>query len=731
MSILRSLKLAVGIALIAAVPASALTALPTVKRSFSASHVSRSCAAAATDTQSYTAPMAGFVTFRLDAAGGQWNLYTADARSHRSTGRSMAFGAHQVTQTWASAGQRFLITACRASGAVSTAAVSVNLLDAAKPAHTVQSMVRTSKALDPKLLAHLEELGFDSSESRYRDHTDLYVPSAAALGKLKRLGIGFKVTVPDLGALDRKMLAHDSRLAAAGVAGGVPSGRSTYRYLSDIQSEMQTIVAAHPTIARPVTIGTSYQGRPIQGVEISHNVAAKDDGKPTFFLVGTHHAREWPAAETAMEFLNLLVKSDGGSDADGLHVSSLLDNERIVIVPVVNVDGYFASRGDWAGRTQTGNAIPDPADTAGLYDSSEEPLVAGGALAYRRKNCDAFVPSGTSVGNGAEALDSAVLQNFPCYFQLGVDNNRNYGFDWGGPGASNDPTTQVYRGTGQWSEPESAAVWHYSQTHPVTTLITLHTVAALVLRSPGLSTNGQAPDEKLLKSLGDKMAANTGYTSEYGFQLYDTTGTTEDWNYGAAGTLGYTIEIGDANGYFHDAYQQGVVDQWNGPKANPAKKITGGGLHSALLTAADYAIRPETHVILTGSGPAGAQLELKKTFDTLSSPICTVAQGYLSGNSTPGGCVAPGAVFGQTSTPDKLDYTTEVPQTGTFTWHVTQSTRPFVGYKYNASTKAADPTGKRETWTLTCSVGGTVVKTTTGIFAERGQTLDLGDVCTP
>ena len=113
----------------------------------------------------------------------------------------------------------------------------------------------------------------------------------------------------------------------------------------------------------------------------------------------------------------------------------------------------------------------------------------GGNLAYRRKNCDGPVPS---LG-GAE-------RDYPCYYQWGVDPNRNYGEGWGGPGASPDPNTQVYRGDDQWSEPETQAVHEYSQTHPVTTMITLHNVAALVLRPPGLHTAGKAPDEDMLKA---------------------------------------------------------------------------------------------------------------------------------------------------------------------------------------------------------------------------------------
>jgi hypothetical protein len=38
----------------------------------------------------------------------------------------------------------------------------------------------------------------------------------------------------------------------------------------------------------------SLDGRPINGVEIADNVTAKD-GRPTFLLMGLHHAREWPS----------------------------------------------------------------------------------------------------------------------------------------------------------------------------------------------------------------------------------------------------------------------------------------------------------------------------------------------------------------------------------------------------------------------------------------------------
>ncbi len=84
-----------------------------------------------------------------------------------------------------------------------------------------------------------------------------------------------------------------------------------------------------------------------------------------------------------------------------------------------------------------------------------------------------------------------------------------------------------------------------------------------------------------MKQIGDQMAAAAGYTSQYSFQLYDTSGTTEDWNYAAAGSYGYTIEMGPVGGQFHMPYEKGVVDEWRGKPGTPAE---GKGLREALPT---------------------------------------------------------------------------------------------------------------------------------------------------
>ncbi len=641
----------------ALVPSTALAApsfLPAVKRTISASP--HSCA-----TKAYTAPMAGFVTVRDDGTTrGDWDLTVADARSKRTLATSNAFGSHELAQTFTTAGERLAIRGCRRSGSDSTFPVSIVFADAKLPKLTRQSLVRVNTS-DAGVLRRLESLGFDVTENVQRGHADVVVPSPAKLDLLGKLGLPYTVRTLDLAKYDAKTSRADAAYTAKVGADGspLPSGRTGYRTLADYQNELKDLVAKHPGMVRPVTLGKTFQGREIQGVEISKNVDAPSDGRPTFLMLGEHHAREWPSGEIAMEFAHYLVDGYGSDD----EVTSLVDRERIVIVPIVNVDGFNASRG-----TAADGYIPDPYDSTGLPEGDTAEGVAvpfGGNLAYRRKNCDGPVPN--APGDAEQSL--------PCYYEWGVDPNRNYGENWGGLGASSDPNTQSYRGSGQWSEPETQAVWHWSQAHNVTFMMTLHNVAALVLRPPGVHTDGLAPDEQRMKELGDAMADDTGYTSEYGWELYDTSGTTEDWQYGGQGAFGYTIEIGPAGGQFHMPYDVGVVQQWTGDDQHK-----GRGMRAALLKAAESAGNSGDHSIIEGSAPAGDVLRVQKKFTTNSSPICTYAQGLLTSGSplSPLDCVSPGA---STSTPDNLNYTMVVPSSGQYEWHVSPSTRPFVAKK--------------------------------------------------
>jgi hypothetical protein len=649
----------------------------------------QSGAARGVSLRSYTARADGAVTMRLrGGARDDWDLALFDTASGTRLAASQAWGANEVVQAVVRKGQALMIQTCRLSGSDSTMrlrveAVKATLADAGA-AKRNESLVEIPLT-DYDDFTKLEATGLNLNEVPNSGKAHAIVSSADDLAKIKAAGFTYETLVPNLAATERRYRAREEAAARQAAPSELPSGRNEYRQYTDIQADLKKIVETHPTLARPITLPKkTFQGRDITGIEVSENVNRADDGKPVFFLMGNHHAREWPSAEIPLEF-GIYLTNGFGSDA---RITALLKKVRVVIVPIINVDGYLASR-----------AAVDPADNSGdpggLLSTAEIAGPPGGNLAYRRKNC-----------HGASD-DPAT----PCELQYGIDLNRNYGQYWGGPGAGTDPNSQTYRGTDQWSEPETQAVHEFSQTHNVTSLVTMHNYASLVLRPPGRSDQGLAPDEAALKALGDKMGDAAGYISQFGYQLYDTSGTTEDWNYAAAGTFGYTIEMGpasDKGGNFHIEFARAVVNQWTGSETEKGK---GKGLREALLLAAEAGGDRGEFSTLSGTAPPDSVLRVRKDFETATNdPICLF-------ETTAVACV--GGVEPGHATKDFLDYTTVVPANGKFNWVVTPSTRPF-------ELKA----GKTEQWTFTCeNPVSKKIEETRQITVDRGQNVRVNFTC--
>ena len=475
----------------------------------------------------------------------------------------------------------------------------------------------------------LAKLNLDFAGTVGRSAIDVVVDSAAVKTRLKRAGFTWTVVVEDVEAAEQERIRADKAYAAAKPGGSaLPSGRTTYRTLADYEAEMATLVSRYPTQVRLLTLNhSSLEGRPIHGIEVGTAVNT-DDGRPTFLVMGEHHAREWPSAEVTMEFAYDLLQTGTA------RTQNILDNARVVFVPVVNPDGFEVSR-------------------SGDYE-------------LKRKNCR--LVDGQLPAPGACAL----RDNRP----FGTDPNRNYGAKWGGPGSSFLVDSEIYAGAGPFSEPEVQNIRELISSRQVVGHISNHTYSALVLRPPGYAADGLAYDEELLRSLGDQMAAEMGYQSIYGWQLYDTTGTTEDWSYSATGGLGFTFELG-TNG-FHPRFAT-VIPLYLGH----TKKVPNGGIREALFIAAESAINNARHSVIEGSAPAGATLRLTKTFPT--------------------------STWSGSTFTDTLDDTMVVPASGSWTWHVNPSTRPAVA--------AANGT---EAWTLTC--GGQTLPVT----VDRGELVNVG-----
>jgi len=289
-----------------------------------------------------------------------------------------------------------------------------------------------------------------------------------------------------------------------------------YRSYSDLLNELQSIQAAHPSICKLYDVGNSngkdytaaayidYK-HDIWAMKISDNVATEED-EPCIFYIGAHHAREPISLEVTMYVLNYIV-SNYGTDPT---ITNSINNKQIWFLPLANPDGHKIVTNEidvwWRKniRDNNNNNLIDP----DLYPDDENASVDG------------------------------------------VDENRNYGWQWGGEGSSGDPTNIVYRGPNAFSEPETMAIKNILDQHHFVAGITYHSYSELVLFPYGYSTSAFAPDQTSLAALASNMAnsipaAEGGYyTPDKSSGLYPSSGTTEDYAYGQLGIFTYCIELG-------------------------------------------------------------------------------------------------------------------------------------------------------------------------------------------
>jgi len=520
---------------------------------------------------------------------------------------------------------------------------------------TVDTPTRADKS-------RLQTLGLDLTEHAGHDYVEVVLHTAQERDVLRAAGFTYDVRIADLLRREAEINRLDDLFAATRLRTALPSGRDSYRSLADYNTEMKALAEANPGLVKLLTLPEkTLDGRTVLGVEIARNVGARD-GRPTFAMFGLHHAREWPSGEHAMEFAIDLVNGARSGDP---RISTLLERGRMVVVPVVNADGFHLSHTD--------GQLVDLREADGGGTAS---ILGTPGNAYKRKNCR--VVDGQDTPDGTCAAFSATS---PGGYLIGTDLNRNYGGLWGGPGASDMGADPTYRGAEPFSEPETRNVRDLISKRQVTMMISNHTFSNLVLRPNGVNPTtigpdglpvGDAPDEQAMKDLGANMTAQNGYANIHGWELYDTTGTTEDWSYNATGGYGYTFEIGPDE--FHPPFAQ-VVDEYLG-----AGEYAGKGNREAYLIAFEEAINRGSHAVISGKAPTGATLRLRKTFST---PTWSPEDDFT----------------------DSLD-TTMVTSGRTFTWDVNQSTRPAVQSRL-VKLLEEEPT-RSETFTGTAAPGSSV-----------------------
>ncbi len=295
-----------------------------------------------------------------------------------------------------------------------------------------------------------------------------------------------------------------------------------YRTLPEIEASMIGLASTYPQLVRVQDYGDSWMklngdtdaGYDLWALHITSPISTNT--KPVFFVMAAIHPREIAVSEIALRFAEYLT-AGYGSDPDA---TWLLDAYHVVVVPLVNPDGYVFAQQQYS----------------------------------QRKN--------------RNRTNSAGCVEPPSPFsQAGVDLNRNFGYRWGTVDSPDLwPCSLVYPGHAAASEPETQAIQNLlrelyprSPFAPVPALgvpapdtttgviITLHSYSDLVLWPWGSSAD-PAPNAAALERLGRRMAAFNGYTPSQSIELYPTSGTTDDWSYALLGVPSYTFEIGPAYG---------------------------------------------------------------------------------------------------------------------------------------------------------------------------------------
>jgi len=148
----------------------------------------------------------------------------------------------------------------------------------------------------------------------------------------------------------------------------------------------------------------------------------------------------------------------------------------------------------------------------------------------------------------------------------GVDLNRNYEANWGGPGASGNSCSDTFRGPSVFSESESKAQRDYLAPmfadQSMKAFLTFHSYGQYILYPYSYDYTSKSPNKQEMDDVGAAMAAEIRkihqkkYTMGQGTQvLYPAAGGSDDWAHdemlknGNNKPLSYTFELRDEGRY--------------------------------------------------------------------------------------------------------------------------------------------------------------------------------------
>ncbi|MBC8522717.1 hypothetical protein H8D29_02205 [PVC group bacterium] len=302
----------------------------------------------------------------------------------------------------------------------------------------------------------------------------------------RMLKIQTKIIEPDIAG----KLELIDRVRSEARRSGVGGWYSDFKTWPEVNTHIQQLASIAPEVASIFEVGTSHEGRTIWGIKIT--APGNSANRKRILFNGCQHAREWVAVMVPVYVAEHLVNG-WFNDPE---IQSFLEVVEVVIVPIVNPDGY------------------------------EYTYAVGGDRFWRKNR-----------RNNSGSCE-------------GVDLNRNWDIDWnGGDSTSTSTCSDVFVGPSAFSEPETQAMRSLINSLPnFVTHIDFHSYSQLVLKAWGY-TSTPHPQDELIQSLGVSMsdAIQSVHGEQYivgtpGEVLYFADGTFQDWST-SVGALGYTVEL--------------------------------------------------------------------------------------------------------------------------------------------------------------------------------------------
>ncbi|GAA4356862.1 M14 family metallopeptidase [Kangiella marina] len=203
-----------------------------------------------------------------------------------------------------------------------------------------------------------------------------------------------------------------------------------FRTYDSLHSQHQSLAVTHAEISSTI-VGQTENSRDIYAYLFSDADNQTNNGQTeaAFFINGTIHAREWQSPEVVTELMEQLAEKKNDQSV----VQYLLDNTNIVILPVMNVDGFLQTQRFPTQVTQT------PGTNASSSPAQKFAQPRDGRM--RRKNMPNVDEVLSTEGDRLNGVD--LNRNGTVFFGVQPDNSTPSSLIYGGPSAQSESETQA------------------------------------------------------------------------------------------------------------------------------------------------------------------------------------------------------------------------------------------------------------------------------------------------